>query len=222
MKLRLSWGWLLFGFAAISLPLTQSALGGTAVAGWTLGSDGAYSNAESGFVCPKTIGELTIQAIDNTGAPNLLGICQYAGADAEQAQLRVRHRLLGPNEPSGSFRDMARRLVDASLLSRYVLIGPGPGNSIDHSDDDINGDVAMCLPVTVANTFHLIAIKCAGPGPDIDGEPAERDILTILFHRDFVVDCVTRQKKSAATPEDGTKKFQMYCGRLVFKEFTGH
>jgi hypothetical protein len=103
-------------------------------AGWTLGSDGAYTQTQSGVICRAAVGPYSLVRLDGPSAPNILGVCVYSGGTARVGEVRVRTFIDGVGDTPLAIQNdrMLMGTVPATgvpaggkLLSSF-RVGPGP------------------------------------------------------------------------------------------------
>lgn len=195
--------------------LVGSGVGSVAADAWIVGGDGAYTNSETGFVCPKTVGAFTMQSVGMEANPNLIGACQYIDPQGRHAEVRVRRYIVPAGAPTDTAADIARTLADTQLGETVI-----DGRAVDPG---LNADTAAskCSMVTVAHKHRVVSIflVCSGAGPALDNEPTERDTATMPYHNTYVIDCVTWEKKSIFAQNDEMASFRkVVCGDVLQKE----
>jgi hypothetical protein len=214
---------LLIASLAFATPSIGFAQEDIVLPGWTHRNDGTYQHSESGVVCPQSVQEFEIRSLVTAVEPNLLGICQYADRDGRQGEIRVRRYVLGSGEAPHTALDFAHSLVDTALLQHYTM-GGIVTNSSPANQAPSGIEAANCNVVTISSRGRAqsVSVTCNGPGPAIDGEASQRQLVTVPHNHYFVVDCVAWEKKTIFTLKDTMTNFPARtCGNLLFKDMTG-
>ena len=123
--------------------------------GWTLSSDGSYSNPQSGIYCPKAMGSYALARLDGPAEPNRIGTCVYSAGEIRIGEIRVRKFVDGVGEtPLAISNDRALmgggggpNVPPGGKLAAAYRVGPGP---------EINGTQTQQIVITSVHGGLLV------------------------------------------------------------------